>query len=360
MRPIRIKFNSDRQGKFRIQTCICQDNGKKMIIKKALTEDAEGHLNEMLLNQEDLKKIYPQYHISKAKKIASDEVSFEFLNGVELAQRYENAIKNGNKQKFQEIMLNQKDMILACKEDNFCSFYTTEDFEKIFGDGKAFVGNLAMKISDFEFTSHNIIIDENTDEIGLIDYEYVFSFPVPVELILFHCLIKTNLWTICQFDALFTEDEMLQFLGLYENKEVLETAWNKFNVFFGQSKLAVAKQKYLKICENVTEIQVKNRQMEQEILGNKNYISILTDNLGKQQYYIQTQEKVLENQKNIIESQKNSILEKQKNLDDMKKKLLNLQEILENEKKKNIDLQNSVSWKATAFIRTGMDWLKKK
>ena len=71
MRPIRIKFNSDRQDKFRIQTCICQDNGKKMIIKKALTEDAERHLNEMLLNQESI----------IAKQNEQDEILAELLLG---------------------------------------------------------------------------------------------------------------------------------------------------------------------------------------------------------------------------------------------------------------------------------------
>ena len=415
MRPIRIKFNSDRQSDFRIQTSVYQEKGKKIIIKKTLTKEAEKHLNEMLLNRELLKKIYPTYYICNAKRINENEILFEFLRGEEFAKKYERAIETRNKHEFQEALLEQTNMILSCEEDNFCPFYVTDEFEKIFGDGKVFLEKRAMMTSNFEFTSHNIIIDPQTHSVSLIDYEYVFSFPVPVELIIFHCVIVTNMLTVDGFNLLYSKDEILQMLGLYENRGALENAWNRFNMFFGQSGIGAAKTKYLKSCENVSEIKYKNFQMGQEILGNKNYITILTNDLEKQQNYIQAQDTMLnnqkqeiletknrvsiltndlekqkklmdaqkqeilgnknyisilnnnlekqqyyiQNQKRIIESQKNSIVEKQEDIVDLEKQLKKMQEILEEEQQKNINMKKSISWRATAFMRTIMDYIKK-
>ena len=52
---IYIKYNKLRRPEFRISTMICEENGKRTVIKKALTREARAQIRQIYNNsQEDV------------------------------------------------------------------------------------------------------------------------------------------------------------------------------------------------------------------------------------------------------------------------------------------------------------------
>ena len=301
MKPIMFKFNNDRQGQYRTQTTICKGIENKTVYKKGLTAEANQNIEQMCENQKLLQQIYPKCTFCTAT-IEGDRVYFEYLEGECYSSQYELAIKKKDKELFCNLLKKQSEIILSCVKDNKCVFNETSQYADIFGDGSAFKNQAALNVADFEFTSHNILLNPKYGLCGVIDYEYVFRFPVPVDLLLYHCVVKTNLWTIDGFSEMMTIQKMLDLLHISTSLESLENAWSMFDKHYGRSAIAEAKLRYLKRKDNIADLKNMTQEMQQEIIGNKNYINILTENLGKQQEYIESLTANMEKQQKYIES----------------------------------------------------------
>lgn len=353
MRPIMFKFNTDRQTPFQTQTVIYQDEEGKVSSKKALTEEAKSHIKNLYQNSERIRSVYPQLYVGWVKW-KGDELFFEYLEGQPLSHAYEQALWSKDRQKFEKTLQYQKKLILSCREDNFCNFFPSAEYCKIFGDGTAFLNDPALQIANWEMTSHNIILNPNNNTPGLIDYEYVFCFPLPVELLLYHCVVKTNEWTIRDFFRLMTREEILEVLDIKHSVKDLEYAWNNFDVYFGQGSAAKAKLQYLKASITVDNI----REMKQELLGNQNYIAILTDNLGKQQAYIRVKEQEIEEQKMALQSQQRLLSQRETLLRQQEEFLKWQQDEIAKKQTEIEQMKQSLSWKLTAPLRKIADKFK--
>ena len=406
-----FKFNNDRKSKYRIQTVIYNGENGRIVRKKGLTPEAQVHLEQMCSNRNLLQQIYPECTFCDAN-IGDEGVCFEYLEGECYSEQYELAIKRKDKELFKALLKRQAEIILSCNETNKSIFNETPEFIKIFGNGSAFKGQRALNIVNFEFTSHNMLLNSKYGKCGVIDYEYVFDFPVPVDLLLYHCVIKTNMWTITGFSELLTVQEMLEILNISTSFENLEKSWTLFDQHYGRSEIAEAKLKYIKNKDNISELKNKTQIMQQEIVGNKNYINILTENLGKQQEYIKTLSENLKEQQNYIEAQKLDIVAKNCNLLKAQQEIArkqdiitqkeaerlhlnalhmideerirkgelqceNLQQALQDEIQKKLNeqeimqtqidmvrnelqsLKSSLCWRMTALVRKGMDIFRK-
>lgn len=298
MRPIMLKFNNDRRENFRISTVIYQDGGHKIVAKKALVDEAKEHIRKLYENQALLQKVYPECIVCPAR-LQGDTVYFDYMCGELLSDKYEKALISNDKELFLSVLKMQKEMVLSCVDENFCDFVVTEDYKKIFGEGKAFEGQRALKVTNFEFTSHNIILGLQGNKTGLIDYEYVFEFPIPLDLILYHCVIKTNILTLQGFTKLLKIEDIFKELEIKSPREELEAAWERFGLWYGSSNDKI-KHQYLKNNDDIAFEREKYLQAQQEIIGNNNYIDILTTNLDKQQKFIAAQQEEIRLQKDLV------------------------------------------------------------
>ena len=382
MKPIMFKFNNDRQEQYRTQTVIYDSMTGYTVWKSGLTLDAQKHIEQMCKNQQILQEIYPECNFCTAT-IEHGGVRFDFLEGESYSDRYEKAIRKEDKELFAYLLKKQAEIILSCVNSNKSIFRETKQYTEVFGDGSAFKGQTAQNVANFEFTSHNMILNAQYGLCGVIDYEYVFHFPVPIDLLLYHCVVKTNLWTIERFSEMMTVQEMLDLLNISTSIENLESAWNMFDKHYGRSAMAEAKLRYLKGKDDIAELKSKAGEMQQEIIGNKNYINILTENLGKQQKYIENlTNSIKEEEHKYFESQQNNVKQKAEiqhlraaekmavykleKLEDRNNSLIEMLECQETEAEKTKQellvqisetrrelesIRNSVCWKITAPIR---------
>ncbi len=81
MRVLSAKYNRFRRPEFQIQTTIFEDNGKKFVAKKALSQGAVAHLHNEERNYHQLSKVTSGFCFPALVEKREDELIFEFIEG---------------------------------------------------------------------------------------------------------------------------------------------------------------------------------------------------------------------------------------------------------------------------------------
>lgn len=170
-----VKINNDRNNEFRILTKIVwnEEQKKKYVYKLPITAIAKKHIMRMI----EESKI-GQRNLKPVPSISCDVFQYVYLEHNTL----DNEIKQCIDHKELDIILDMLDKFfnVAFTNSNICR-YDTEEFQKVFG----------MEMIEEEVacvTNANIdLICDNVFHIGecyyVIDSEWVFPFPIPVEFI---------------------------------------------------------------------------------------------------------------------------------------------------------------------------------
>lgn len=347
-----FKFNNDRRDMFRIETVIYMDQDEKRTVsKKPLVPEAGGHIEAMYRNQKILQSLYPDCYVCKAE-YDGERIWFEYIQGILLSDEYEKAIRSHNKKEFISLLLKQKKLILSCLKDNFCDFVMTDEYREIFGNGECYLGQKALKCTNFEFTSHNIVECEG-GRTAIIDYEYVFDFPIPIAVTLYHCVIKTNLLTISGFDDLLSVEEMMNILQIENTTKDVKESWDCFISFYnGPLFMSEVKNNYLKGIVDFEDIRNRYALAQQEIAGHKNYISILNENLIQLQKYIDAQKEEINQKQEVIDVQTEDIRRKQEVIDVQTEDIRRKQEVIELQSEKIEQDQNVINMQIEELGKT--------
>lgn len=76
---------------------------------------------------------------------------------------------------------------IICSNNNMCTFMPTQEFKFFFStNGEQFIGACATMISNLDCSGENILFLPSKDDIKVIDYEWAFDFPIPVEFIVYY------------------------------------------------------------------------------------------------------------------------------------------------------------------------------
>lgn len=179
------KFSNDRSEKFSIRTDIyLDDNGKKRVKKLPVTHAAENHLNNMVVWKKRLDEVYAGTNI-QINRILNTQggIEFEYLTGNAYVDGLKKNLADGNYPEF----LNQfKKFTDTLMEKNTEEFYITEQFEEVFGYVDLPPGLKSGRVSNIDLILSNVISQSNF--LQMIDYEWVFDFPVPVNFIIYRSI----------------------------------------------------------------------------------------------------------------------------------------------------------------------------
>lgn len=329
MRKEMIKFNSDWNSKYQIATVIYKKDGIKRVRKEPLTESAWKHIDTIVQNYEILKKIYTNCGICALER-TSKGIEFDYIEGDALASYYRKAINNNDKEYFFTLAKQHANIIIG-NEKNICTFHSSPEFERYFGDGSVYEGKKGLLCVNFEATAQNIILKENFPI--FIDYEWVFQFPVPLDLILYHCIIRINEFFLLKREDFIKKEELFYKLDIESNREQLEQNWKHFWHFLcgeeEHSYLNIKDSQYQKeildlrsaIEENVrlrgvneynkhllAEKQKQQQcieELNQGLLAQNEYVSNLERNIKEQNHYIQILSRAEEQYKQIIGEKEN-------------------------------------------------------
>ncbi len=213
------KCSNDRSEQFSIYTDILKGD-KKLVRKYSATEKGSSHVGNIVRWGGLLQKQYEGSKISVVKSIMKDgKACCDYVTGdtiEEIADRY---ISQGMISKAEALI--QEVISIVRDKNGSQKFEMTDEFKNVFGDVN-FEGEMHTgSVNDIDLVLNNIIV--NGDDWQVIDYEWTFDFPVPVEFIIFrilHYYIETNnSRTDIKADKLLTlsENDRKTFLKMEEN-----------------------------------------------------------------------------------------------------------------------------------------------
>lgn len=184
MRKIFCKSTEQRRRKFQIYTSVVQDDDIRYVIKEAVFDEGKEHIDTIYDNYHILSKLHPG-KVVECEKI-EDNIRFPFLEGTTFDEILCDKICSGIDDNDLKQIIKKWEQFLIGKPDNVVPFDNSNSFQQIFGNGYQLFGDKALKITNFDCIGENIIITQQGAH--FIDYEWVFDFPIPLELCFFRVL----------------------------------------------------------------------------------------------------------------------------------------------------------------------------
>ncbi len=188
--PVYVRFSNERREDAQIRTDLYKDR----VVKRAACEKAAGHVLAMQVTgpllQESLQGVTilgKECVVNQVVSVSGVDRSVEisFARGESLEQMLDRMAEAGKEEEAAEILL---DFCRGLKHSSVLSDFTvTERFREIFGE----IENLqqyewkTLPVSDIDLVCQNVLI---SDQAVIIDHEWTFDFPVPVDFLVFRFL----------------------------------------------------------------------------------------------------------------------------------------------------------------------------
>lgn len=230
MKKTMIKFCDERNRRFCIRTVIAEDEKtkEKFVFKSSIYPEGEKHIRNIVDNADLLKKVYPEVGICPVRMTDHNQVQFEYIKGRSLADFYQEAVLHNDREEIQRLLKIHADLLKGSSE-NICEFEMTSQFQEVFGLDEWNGDKRALKTSNFDGNSNNIIYQG--DKPFFIDYEWVFDFPIPEEIVIFYNLRYVYL-NIKGVDALYPMHEAKRMLNISIDDELIEKiSWSFFLMY---------------------------------------------------------------------------------------------------------------------------------
>jgi len=197
-------------------------------------------------NYEILKSMYLTQLLVTPLYCEEDAIAFDYLEGESLDQVIIRAAMQKKLLPIFEVLDKFNDLLDSVAGENYCDFYNSPNFVDTFGERKELVGLRSFKISNIDLNLDNIIISEK-GLLQIIDYEWVFNFPIPLNFIKFRTI---NSFYYSHFEILRNVvgiEKLFEYCGLSENEIPIyvEMAY-KFAEIVGTDKHNLLLEKYSK------------------------------------------------------------------------------------------------------------------
>lgn len=176
-----LKFNNLRRPEFATRTIIEEDEGVRRVVKSALSKEGLEHIHSFPEKAGQLKALYGDIAIVPLQ-LKEDKVYFDYISGRSIGGILEESL--GDKKLAVKSILKYSRMIEDYSPDMITDFYPCDEYAEVFGD--TYYEGDAVRISNVDEIFDNYIL--NDGGLSLIDYEWVFDFPVPVRFIRFRRL----------------------------------------------------------------------------------------------------------------------------------------------------------------------------
>lgn len=183
------KMSTDRDRHFSVATTIEQQDGNKMVVKRAMTPEAKRHLKNMIKQPEE----HGGFRAMVGGEIP-DGIAYPFLEEESLGQQAKRAVYAHDMGKIRKLVHQVYQM---CQKENDrviqrqirsqeMSGRERTEFTKVFGTAKMPEDLLCIAPANIDLILDNIF--EKDGDYCVIDCEWIFDFPVPVSFILWRCI----------------------------------------------------------------------------------------------------------------------------------------------------------------------------
>jgi len=247
-----VRYSVNRKREYQIKTIIFEKESVKYVSKEPYTIQATQHIQKIYQNFDVLKD--SAFNIIEPKW-EQNKIIFPFIEGENFASLLIKEVLEGNIDNFKEKLLWYKSILT---NENQIKFYETEEFNLIFGDGSLLVGDNSLKVPNIDLNFENLIIG-NDNTLTVLDYEWVFKFPIPVKYILYRVIRLFINKYYFYLENFITIDCIYSLLEIDKGKiDVYEKMEQSFMDYVGV-EWSVLKNNYY-----------KNKITVEELLGNHN------------------------------------------------------------------------------------------
>lgn len=185
------KYSNGRAPEFALQTRIAAKGEEEpeslQIYKVAEYEEGKRHIRHIAQAAERLQGLWEEKGIFRANKcwMEGDRIFFEYLQGVTLEETLDRLLEQGELKQVMDRIQEAVGWILHGAPVR--EFQPTQEFHQVFGEVSLPEGVLAAEAADIDMIFSNLLLD-GEGKCHVLDYEWSFFFPVPVEFIVYRAL----------------------------------------------------------------------------------------------------------------------------------------------------------------------------
>lgn len=184
MRVLYCKSTEKRKPEFQIYTSIVEENGSRYAVKESVYDCGKKHIRQIADNYETLRQVYGGCIVDN--KMKDGRIYFPYVEGNTFGDYLRSLICSNESDEKIRLALQDWKMFLQGKESNVTVFDESAQFKEIFGAAENLVGDRALCITNFDCIADNIILSEDGRKV--IDYEWVYDFPIPEEFTYYRVL----------------------------------------------------------------------------------------------------------------------------------------------------------------------------
>lgn len=189
-RMLHTQFSSARDRRFQTRTEIgCSADGKRFVRKIPLSKVSKTHVENTCKNSSLLKYALNEKGVQVAVgKWRDGEAEFPYLDGESLAKRMAGKANADAIADFRQDFESYCDLVRSMA---MCPFQQTDRFREVFGDVDLPSGLFSCDLIDVDFIPQNILIV--CEKLQMIDTEWTFDFPIPIDFILYRAIFYFQL-----------------------------------------------------------------------------------------------------------------------------------------------------------------------
>lgn len=241
-------YTRQRKKEFQTSTILLDEDGKKSIRKEYLfkQERSADILADMEKYCSALQEQFENILYLPAKNRENGSIEYPYLTGETIEELLFKDIHHG--EKLLEAFEKAFDYIFSIKEDKVIPFKITDPYREIFGDCALKEGAPAVAIANMDMNLGNLML--HGGNIYCFDYEWVFDFPIPLNLMKLRCLNVFHSKYNMYYAAKLKKEDILQRLGIGKEEFVVLTKMDlKYQEFvYGLGGESRYLQHYKKPC----------------------------------------------------------------------------------------------------------------
>lgn len=180
------KMSVMRREPFRAVTEIIRnENGVRAISKSSAVSDT-SHIDKLNTSYQQLSKLFDGtvFNVNRIIESRPGNVKFEYVEGETLFDVLSARVLERDEAGVTELICRYAQILCskAVKKFNY-----SQQFYEVFGNSLKYNNYYSMTYTDVDFCFDNIII--NNGKWTIIDYEFCFDFPIPVEFLVFRSIL---------------------------------------------------------------------------------------------------------------------------------------------------------------------------
>lgn len=225
MKVLYCKISDSRNKEYQIATRICREGPRLWVEKENLSPEGAAHICGFSKRKEILERLYQGQHAVAPCEIKGSVARFPYIEGQTLENKMLLQIAADRSPAAVARVFGEWLDVIPGREDNRCSFAKTQEFVRWFGDVSGLEGAPSLKACNFDCSSDNLILCG--DVLTIIDYEWVFAFPIPTDLI-FYRLLKLFYNKHPQIEKILSLPDLLQKCRIHTSTDLLESLMTHF------------------------------------------------------------------------------------------------------------------------------------